>query len=230
LKVNCDKNKTEVIAFHTAEGNPDLIPKTFKLGNKDINRVAETKVLGLIIDEELTYIPHSEMVIKSLHERWSTVCTYSNKYWGFNHKVMLQLLRALFLSKLSYASHIWFTNQNSVKINQLWYHMLKSITGAVLNISQTVAELILGIPPILIQNKVHGIKHLLKINNKPVQNDIYKEFLGTTYNQETREPKMIHNKIKDVFNFLVWKLQYYPSHFSLEDKNIVNTKQFDQFI
>ena len=50
------------------------------------------------------------------------------------------------------------------------------------------------------------IKHLLKINNKPVQNDIYKEFLGTTYNQETREPKMIHNKIKDVFNFLVWNL------------------------
>ena len=71
---------------------------------------------------------------------------------------------------------------------QVGYHILKSITGAVLNVSQIVAEIILGIPPIVIQTKVNSIKHFLKINNKPVQNDVYSEFLEAAYNQDTREP------------------------------------------
>ena len=229
LKVNCDRNKTEIIAFNTAEGNSELIPKTFKLGNKDIHRVSETKVLGLIIDEKLTYKSHSLMVQKSLNERWATICKYSNKHWGFNLNVMLQLLRALFISKLAYASHIWITNQNMEDINKLWYHILKSITGAVLNVSQIVAEIILGIPPIVIQTKVNSIKHFLKINNKPVQNDVYSEFLEAAYNQDTREPKAIHSRYKDVFNFLKWKILHYPSHFNDVDQTIVNSNEFGQF-
>ena len=55
LKINCDKNKTEIICFNSAEGDKSLIPMTFKLGNKEIHRVNETKVLGVIIDEHLTY-------------------------------------------------------------------------------------------------------------------------------------------------------------------------------
>ena len=229
MKVNCDRNKTEVICFNTAEENRDIIPKTFKLGDKDIHRVTETKVLGLVIDEELTYIPHSKMVLKSLHDRWATICKYSNKHWGFNQKIMQYLLKALFLSKLSYASHVWITRHNMVDINKLWYHILKSTTGAVLNINQNVAELILGIPPIPIQTKVNSIKHILKLNNKPIQNDIYKEFLNTAYNPITREPKRIHNKLKDVFHFLNWKMQHYPAQFNPSDANIVYAKQFGQF-
>ena len=229
MKVNCDRNKTEVICFNTAEGNRDLIPKTFKLGNNDIHRVTETKVLGLIIDEKLTYIPHSQMVIKSLYDRWATICKYSNKHWGFNQKIMIHLLKALFISKLSYASHIWITKHNMVEINKLWYHILKSTIGAVLNISQNIAELILGIPPIPIQTKVNSIKHVLKLNNKPVQNDVYKEFLVKEYNPVTREPKSINYKFKDVFNFLNWKIHHYPAHFNPDDINIVRTNAFCQF-
>ena len=116
-----------------------------------------------------------------------------------------------------------------VEINKLWYHIIKSTTGAVLNINQNIAELILGIPPIPIQTTVHGIKHMLKINNKPVQNDIYKEFITTAYNPTTKEPKSIHNKLKDVFTFLDWKMKNYPTHFNTDDLNTVRTKQLCQF-
>ena len=34
LKINCEKNKTEVVCFHTAENDKSLIPNTFKLGEK----------------------------------------------------------------------------------------------------------------------------------------------------------------------------------------------------
>ena len=229
MKINCDRNKTEIIAFNSAEGNRDLIPETFKLGNKEIHRVTETKVLGLVIDEELTYTSHSHMVLKALYERWATFNKYSNKNWGFSTKVMLHLLKALFISKLSYASHIWITQQNTKEINKLWYHILKSTVGAVLNINQSIAEVILGIPPIPIQTKVNSIKHYLKINNTPVQNDAYKEFLSSTYNPNTLEPRIIHSKLREVFLFLNWKLKHHPTHFTSEDINIVRTKQYSKF-
>ena len=111
-------------------------------------------------------------------------------------KVLLQLLKALFISKLSYASHIWMTKHNLSEISKLWYHIQKSITGAVLNINQNISELILGIPPITIQTRINSIKHFLKIINTPVQDDAYKSFLTSIYNPNSREPKRVHNKIK----------------------------------
>ena len=229
MKINCDRNKTEIICFNSAEGNRDLIPKTFKLGNKEIHRVDETKVLGLIIDQDLTYKSHSQMVLKSLHDRWSSISRYSNKHWGFSMKVLLHLLKALFISKLSYASHIWMTKHNLSEINKLWYHILKSITGAVLNINQNISEVILGIPPITIQTRINSIKHFLKIINTPVQDDAYKSFLTSIYNPNSREPKRVHNKLKEVFLFLNWKLQQHPTHFSTEDINIVRNKRLCDF-
>lgn len=226
MKINCDRNKTEVICFNTAENNKDLIPKSFKIGDKEIYRVSETKALGLTIDEDLTYKPHSEEILKSLHAKWTTLCKYSNRHWGFNLNIMLHLVKTLFISKLSYGSHIWITKDNITGINQLWYHVLKSITGAVLNINQIIAELILGVPPITIQTKINSIKHLMKLVNKPVQSDKYKEFLITNYNQETYTPKLIHSKYKDTFKFLEWKMELYPSHFTEEDKNIVSEKLY----
>ena len=142
---------------------------------------------------------------------------------------MLHLVKTLFLSKLSYASHIWITTENIKEINKLWYHILKSITGAVLNISMNVAELILGVPPILIQNKINSVKHFLKVNNRPVQNDRYKEFLQLTYNEAAKSPSIIHKKYKDTFKFLEWKVYRHPSHFNIDDLNIVNNKRYNSF-
>ena len=226
MKVNCDKNKTEIICFHTAENNKDLIPKSFKLGENQLYLVSETRVLGLTMDENLTYKSHSHEVLRSLHAKWATLCKYSNRHWGFNQNVMLYLIKTLFISKLSYAGHIWITKENIKEINRLWYHILKSITGAVLNISQNVAEVIVGIPPIFIQTKINGIKHYLKLNIKPLQRDRYKEFLVATYNEATKSPKTMHNKYKDVFQFLEWKMKLYPSDFDTQDNIIVNEKQF----
>ena len=229
LNINCDKNKTELICFNCAEGDRETIPNTFKLGNNIIHRVTETKVLGLVIDQDLTYKQHSEMVLRDLHARWATICKYTNKHWGFNVHVMLHLLKALFISKISYADHIWLNKHNCADINKLWYHMLKSISGAVLNIKQSTAEMILGLPPIAIQSKVHHIKHFLKIINNPVQNDRYKQFIFTTYNHLTKEPSLLYSRFKDIFKFLEWKLIQTPSHFSNEDQAIINSNSYNEF-
>ena len=205
----------------------NLIPQSFKLGGKEIYRVTETKALGLVIDEKLSYKSHCQLVIKSLQGRWATICKYSNKYWGFNVRVMMSLIKALFISKMSYAGHIWITKENLSDLNHLWYHILKSVIGAELNIGHNIAELLLGIPPIHIQTQVNSIKHFLKIINKPVQQDIYKEFLCTSYNAVTKSPCNLHKKLKDTISFLEWKFNHYPSHFNQNDQDIVSGRQIE---
>ena len=229
LNINCDKDKTEIICFNSAEADKSLVPTTFKFGNKEIRRVNETKVLGVIIDEDLTYKKHSEQVLKSLLGRWASICSYSNRYWGFKSHVMLLLLKTLFLSKIAYADHVWITKENIIEINKLLYRIMKAILGAVLNIKHSIAELLLGIPPLEIQTKIHCIKHFLKINNTPVQSDSYRKFLIDAYDHETKTPKAIFRKYKDVYEFLEWKLASYPSHFNNEDKYIVINKEYNKF-
>ena len=130
----------------------------------------------------------------------------------------------------SYGGHIWITNENIVDINKLWYHILKSITGAVLNINQSIAEIILGIPPIQIQTQINCIKHFLKVNNQQIQNDRYKEFLMSTYDEPTKSPESVHRKNKDLFKFLEWKMELCPSHFTPEDIEIVSGNHFSSFL
>ena len=70
--INCLPNKTEVVCYGTAEGDRSLVPSSFKLGSEEIRLVTQTKVLGLIMDENLDYKSHSDMVYKKLVFRWVT--------------------------------------------------------------------------------------------------------------------------------------------------------------
>ena len=69
MVINCQKNKTEMVCFSTAENNSDLVPEKFKIGDKEIGLVSETKVLGLIIDSKLSYKPHSQLVLKKIESK-----------------------------------------------------------------------------------------------------------------------------------------------------------------
>ena len=84
-------------------------------------------------------------------------------------------------------------------------------------------------PPILIQATVNGIKHFLKLNVKPVQNDRYTKFIANTYNDQNISTAAIHNKLKSIFKFLQWKSKEYENQFTVEDKVIITNNLYGQF-
>ena len=45
--------------------------------------------------------------------------------------------------------------KNMKEIEKLWYKIIKSTVGATF-IRKTIAEVILGMPPIMLQNKIHS--------------------------------------------------------------------------
>ena len=227
LVINCQPDKTEVICFNTAEKDRSLLPNTFKLGDSDIRLVQSSKVLGLIIDENLNFQEHSKYVYKKLCHIWVKVCQYSNRHWGFNVNTMLTILRTLFLPTLMYAGHIWINLQNLKEINTLYYKMVKSSIGAVLNIRQSYAEVILGLPPLSIVNEINKMKHLLKINMSQLPEDKLRQLLQTEL--QNNPDATVSYSIRQVFKFLKWKLTNYPKSIRTEDVNVIENGQLENF-
>ena len=229
LKINCQKNKTEVVCFNTAEKNENLVPKIFQFDKETISLVEKTKVLGLTIDKNLTYEYHAEETLQILNLTWVDICKYSSREWGFNVHTMVQLIKTMFIPKLQYAGHIYLSDNNLGKIKNLWYKIVKTSVGAILNVGLAVAEIILGLPPLEIQTKINRIKHFLKLNIHPSPKDLYKQQIESLYNANCKSPPILHNSLKEVFQFLNWKIKHYPIHFTDSDTDITTSAVFERF-
>ena len=227
MVINCQPNKTEVMCFGTAENNRSLIPTEYKLGNQKIKLVKQTKVLGIIIDEELSFKQHSEETYKKLITRWNIIKLYCNRNWGFNQKVMVELIRTLFVSCLMYGSHIWMNNHNMKDINSLYYKLLKTTIGPIFNIKSSIAEIILGLPPLAIQNKINQIKHFLKIIINDLPCDPLKNSIQKMSSNNPSPDLLI--SLRSVFKFLKWKIHIKPEEFSENDKIIICQNNFTKF-
>ena len=99
--------------------------------------------------------------------------------------------------------------------------MEKSAVGAVLNIDQKVANVILGIPPLMITNKVNTVKFYLKLfsSGLAISDDRLIEFIQQNVCEKTNV--MIVNHLRDLGRFLKWKLKLYPKEFTPEDVKII---------
>ena len=229
MVINCNPNKTELICFNTAEKDLSLLPPHFCIGNQDVQIVSKTKVLGLTIDNDLSFATHRNNIYKRLCFRWVTICQYTNRNWGLNQNVLVRLTQTLFLSCMCYAGIVWMRGSHMEKINHLWYKLLKTAIGAVFNISQTRAEVILGLPPLEITNRINTIKHYLKINIFKEEGDKLKELVSSQLIQGREMNRTLRNEIKEVFLFLEWKKSNAAVEPSVEDREIISNKDYALF-
>ena len=225
--INCDPNKTEYICFQSQDtGIP--IPDTVNIGNKEIKKVEKTKVLGVIFDEALSFLPHCEEVNNRLLGKWGQICKYSNTQWGFNQRVLTRIIQTVFITIMQYAGHIWLNSKNIEVMNKLWYKLIKSSVGATFNIKLETAEVILGLPPIKLQTKINSIKHHLKINIVKPPEDLLREAIATILNTENPHTEIQQN-IKEVFRFLQWKKAQNPHEFTSNDLEILSCNDLKRY-
>ena len=71
LVVNCLKNKTEIITLSPDCSHQDAehLPKVI-MGSTDLEYVEKSKVLGVTIDENLTFSHHARAVLKNCWHAW----------------------------------------------------------------------------------------------------------------------------------------------------------------
>ena len=225
--INCDPNKTEYICF--GSDNTDTpIPETIQIGEKTIKRVSQTKVLGLVMDENLSYIPHCEEIHKRLLGKWAQICQYSNTKWGFNQRVLTRIIQTIFIPIMQYAGHIWLHRRTLDIINKMWYKLIKSTIGATFNVKQEIAEVILGLPPPKLQTHINKLKHYLKQNITKMPKDKFKEVIKSNLISE-KPLAEIQNSVKEVFKYLQWKATRYPEGFNPLDLDIISKNELTRF-
>ena len=105
--------------------------------------------------------------------------------------------------------------------------MLKAATGAVFNVSIVVLEALLGIPPIVVTNKINSIKHFLKLNINSVPGDPLKILV----NHITSEQKysFCTSAIREAMQFLRWKINQDQTSQSGEDFKILMEDRIQDF-
>ena len=146
-----------------------------------------------------------------------------------NQEVTVRILKTIMFSSLFYGSMVWMKEDNTRELNGLIYKMSKSALGAVFHVSQVNTEVILGLPPFWIVNKVNSVKHYLKlIGNQP---EAYKDSLILYIQEEItlKKNSTIVSQIKEVFQYLKWKLEVAPGDLSELDKDIVYRSDIDRF-
>ena len=218
MVINCEVNKTEVICFNCKDISE--VPKTFQLCGNVIYLTDSSKVLGITVDKQLSFKLHSQAVYNKLIYRWVCMSRYTNRNWGMNQKVLVRLAKTVMFPALFYGSIIWQTTSNMTELNRLWYKVSKSAVGAVFNVQNSILEVILGIPPLSVTNRILTVKHYLKVLSS-TEYDFHLEFIAEQI-AEGNSTIIVH--LKDVMKFLSWKVALYPASFGLEDALVISHK------
>ena len=113
-------------------------------------------------------------------------------------------------------------------INSLWYKLSKSAVGPIFNVSSSLLEVILGTPPLEIQNRIITVKHYLKCVTDQHDNHQDKH-LSFILDELAARNSAVESHIQKVFKFLEWKIKIRPEVFSGYDQYIVEKNMFDLF-
>ena len=105
FKFKFSKTKTQCDHFCRLRGfHPDLVINIY---GSPIPVVEEAKVLGLLFDKKLTFIPHIKALNTKCLKALDVLKVLSNTSWGGDRSVLLNLYRSLVRSKLDHGSVVY---------------------------------------------------------------------------------------------------------------------------
>ena len=177
--INCQKDKTELIRFSPAAEEHPLNP--ILLGSNSIQFTSATKVLGVCIDNKLSFEDHSGKMANKMCNRGRMITTFTNRTNGLNRQVIVKLKKNYVSSDSPLWGIVWMKTKNIRSIKGIWYEMLKRSIGTIYNVNKSIAQVITRLPPLSIWNKMNSIKHYLKTFQQigVSKNDVYMDYITT---------------------------------------------------
>jgi len=102
------------------------------------------------------------------------------------------------------------------------------VTGAVLNVKASMLEVIVGCPPTYIINRIHHVKHLLKVNfSHNQQEDRLANTIISIIDENMISPKLLIG-LKDTFAFLKWKIENLDCG-NGQERQIIQSRNFSEY-
>ena len=198
LLINCDQNKTEVLIIHGGRENLGITLPLLKIGGKELQYVEKSKVLGIIVDDKLTFFQHGKEMLKRCWYQWHKITQGTTRHQGLNNASLILLFKSLVIPKLMYASPTWLHKQLDL-FKDLWSRVLLKIIGSQYHTEKCITEAALNIPPLSTQLEVHSVKFLLKC----LSSDDEMIAILLSIEQDSKHP--FFPKIGQLKRFISWK-------------------------
>ena len=198
LAINCQPNKTEAMILKTTNStNGHSIPE-LTISGKHIKYVKPTKVLGLILDEDLSFKVHAMKKLNDCRKKWGLLTKSTNRNYGLNVKSLTTLLKVVVLTKLMYGAPLWLARNLDV-FKGFWNDIIMKITGAMFNPHRDLTEIALHLPPLDVQLEILSVKFMAKCLTT---NDYMKSLL---LQAEGSLQKQLQDQLTALKKFIAWK-------------------------
>ena len=122
--------KTVCVHFHNKRGI--LYEPNLTLHGKNIKVVRETRFLGVIFDQKLSFLPHLKTLKTKCLKALDIIRVVSNQEWGADKSVLMKLYRSLVRSKLDYGCIVYGSARPSYlkMLNTIHHQGLRLALGA----------------------------------------------------------------------------------------------------
>ena len=161
LTINCDRNKTECLIIRPNNSRISYNSQNLKINGQVINFVQHTKVLGVVLDHNLTFDSHANRKVQQCWYEWYKISKSTTRYRGLNISSLVILFKAVVLTKLLYAAPVWMKN-NISRYKDFYSRVCLKISGATHFPSQNLALLAMGLEPLSVIYNIIATKFTLK--------------------------------------------------------------------
>ena len=146
LAVNCKRNKTEAVIVKSKDVSSTVLGKLV-ISGQTIEFVSKSRVLGISVDEDMSFQDHARNVLKSCWYEWYRLSSHTTRKRGLNTSTLSLLFKTAVLTKLMYGAPVWLQANVDVFKGFISKVLLK-ISGSQFYSSNAVLEVALLIPPL----------------------------------------------------------------------------------
>ena len=218
IKINCKVGKTEALILATPKNKVNL--PLLKLGDTEIQYVDTSPVLGIKVDNKVSFDTQVKNAIGRALIKWWNIKKWCNNKWGLKHSTILVLIKAVILPAILYAAPAW-AHGKAKDLSKIWYDMLNTACGGQFKPSIDILEELSGIPPLDLFMESINIKFMIK-NFMNHDYDLLKEevYIASSL---PKHPTSSHlAQLKKYYSTLSRKVSKPPRLINLEDSNLKN--------
>lgn len=154
-------------------------PPTVRINNHNLKYVTTLRLLGVVFDVNLSFIPHIEYLREKILKHTLKMTTFAKIHWGINQKQQKELYLRCIERYIVYGASIWWRETHNThllrKVISLQRIPLLNIARAYNTSSNLSLPILCNIPPIHITLKKEVKQFLIFQENKEIEcnNQLY---------------------------------------------------------
>ncbi|XP_035234184.1 uncharacterized protein LOC118206013, partial [Stegodyphus dumicola] len=170
-KLRISELKSKYIIFHKP-GQTLLRNPCINLRQKRVKRVKELKLLGLLIDEKLSWLPHLRAQRIKAHRIASRIKGMQGSDWGLRPHILKIIYSTVVEKILIYGAAIWalpMTTRKQQILNSVQRPFVLAITRAYRTTATAAATVLAGLIPLHIRAQMEAVIAKVTLLKQPAQ-------------------------------------------------------------